>query len=204
MMRAHARARLVVAGTILAALLPGCALVDRQVRLTYPPHENGATAIAADTNGPVVALTVIDARTGNRNAIGTVRNGFYMHTADVTTTDDAVPWVRAAMEQELRAAGLQVVPPGQGGAAALDARLVKLDCDAYFTYSGEVVLETSVSGPAVAARAETVTGAGGAGMNWTATQEAFGESLALALQDAARKVAANVRSALATPALARP
>jgi hypothetical protein len=178
----------------LVCVLAACAWVDRDVRLTYPPPSADAHAPDPVVLRPV-AFVVTEGRTGDVHDVGSIRNGFGMALADVRSVDDAVAWVRGAAEREFPSAGLRVVPDGKQ-VPTVTARITKVDADAYLVYGADVVLDCDVAAPAGASKIGTVHGEGGAGMNWASSEAGFQESLALAVQDAARKLAAKVRDAL--------
>lgn len=179
---------------VCAASLGGCAFGTRNARLVYPPPETtGATAPGPEVG--TVSLVVADGREGERMIVGHVRNGLAMKTADIVVTESPVDWVRRALEIELANAGVRVVG-GDGGGARLSARIVRIECDAYFTYNGNVDLATELTVAGRPLRSEVFAGEGGAGMNWGSTEDSYSESLAIALQAAARKVAEAVRAAL--------
>jgi len=187
----------IVASAGCAAALCGCAFVDRGARLVEPPPDDASAAEPAADAG-VVSLTVADARPGAPRVVGHVKNGFGMNTADVAISEDPVPWVRSALERELRAAGVRVVS-ASGEVARLDARIQRLECDAYLTYEGHVDLTTTLTVAGRPPAPGMSAGEGGAGLNWSATEDSYSQTLALALRDAARKVARAVAAALKPP-----
>jgi predicted alternative tryptophan synthase beta-subunit len=180
-----------------ATLLSGCAFGTRTAHLTYPPEEGDHSTIALahaqegqPDRGRIVVLSVTDDRT-EKSRIGNVRNTFGMNTADVVTSDDVRGWVEAAMKSELERAGYVVMQEGAPQteyAVGLQASLVKVYCDVYMTYDGEVSLMLNLQGGNRSPARKLVEGEGGVGLNWAATAKSYGESLALALQNAISKV----------------
>ena len=126
-----------------------------------------------------------------------------MAMASVTTAGDVPAWVKGALETELRAAGLQVVAAPEGS-AALAVQVTKVECDAYFEYGASVVVTTELTWRGAAPQSSSYTGQGSAGTNWTATEESYTLSLSLAMRDAARRIAADVKKALVPGAPAPP
>lgn len=185
---------------VLGVALGGCAFGARQASLRYPPAAEApagpvaAAATGAGTRGEIVLGTFADARTDAKR-VGSVRNGFGMPTADVVTSDNIPNWLRDALRTELSAAGYQVVERADA-APVLSGRLTQLWCDAYFTYSGEVALDVRLAQGEKVLLERNIEGRGGAGMNWAATAEAYGQTLSLALADALRKLVAQVDGAL--------
>jgi len=193
-------ARLALAAVLLATSA-GCAFGNRTARLAWPPPGQplapapGATALA------VAVVPVVDRRPEPRRQVGTVRNGYYMHTADVETDADLAAWAGAALVDELHRAGVQVVAPA-AGVPEVGAELQRVASDAYFVYSGEVDLRAWLRrGGAVIYDAQ-LHGEGSAGMNWAATGESYTETLTQALGAAARAAARGIAAALLRPAAA--
>src|SRR2546427_3153583 len=124
----------------LAAGLAGCAFGNRTAKLTYPPEEAGAPPAATAT---VVLLAPEDKRPEPRKVVGIVRNGLYMHTADVETQDDVAAWVREALKRELVRAGIAVVED-PAAAARLATVVTEVHSEAYMTYTGKVSLDVAI------------------------------------------------------------
>jgi len=152
---------------IALPLLSSCALVDRDV---------------------------VDRRKEAEH-VGEVRNGFGMHTADVHTKGDPAAWLRHAVRTELQRAGYDVVEPQQRADLVIDAHLQTAHCTAYMSYEGEVCIAVKALSHGRSVVDGVYTGKGGAGVNWTATDESFGETLDLALQDALVQFAHDLRKA---------
>ena len=210
-MRHAAPRALRIVGVLLAfggtAVLDGCAWIGREAKLVYPPPQPAEAAAPAPPtpapDAPAVAVTVSDARPEPRTKVGSVRNALGMAMASVTTAGDVPAWVKGALEAELRAAGLRVIP-AEEGATALDAEVAKVDCDAYLEYGASVVVSARLTSRGAAVYSSSYTGQGSAGTNWTATEESYTLSLSLALRDAARQMAADVKKALVGGAPAPP
>lgn len=188
--------------TIAIGLLGGCAFGERQAKLGYPPAENGNEAIVSVANaatapaprGTVHIAAFEDVRPEKR-VVGHVRNGFGMKTAEVVAQRDVPTWVREAIASELQAAGYAVAEgTATEGVPVISGAIIRVYCDAYFTYEGEVMLriETARAGESLIAR--TYTGKGSAGVSWAATGDSYSESLSLALQDALRQFIAELNS----------
>lgn len=182
-------AALLIAGSLAA----GCAFGERQASLAYPPAANDAAISSAEAapapapRGVVYIGDFGDVRSA-KMVVGHVRNGFGMKTAEVVAQRDVPGWVREALAHELEASGYQVmdgVAPEDG--ATISGDIVRVYCDAYFTYDGEVTLriQTVKAGQSLVQNA--YTGTGSAGMNWAATGDSYSQSLSVALQSALRQ-----------------
>lgn len=180
-------------------VLGGCAFGARNATLSYPPAAP-AGAVSAPGKGAIALAPIQDVRS-DKKKVGTVRNGFGMQTAEVVTADDIPKWIDGALRTELAAAGYQVVSaagdPARG--TTLSGDLSHLWCDAYFSYQGEVTLAVRLRRDGRELLAKQYQGSGGAGMNWVASAEAYGQTLAVALADALRQLVADVDKALAAP-----
>lgn len=178
-----------------------CAFGNRHPNLHYPPAGEPQGPVAVVTlspEAPAVAVRVTDMRQGSRTTVGEVRNGFGMHTADVEIQQDPVVWVKEALERELTVQGFRVVQ-AEGESGLLSSELVALHCDAYLSYAAEVSLRVEFKTGQTAIPPVVYVGHGSAGVNMAASEDSYSESLALALQDAARQVAAQLRWALTQP-----
>ena len=180
---------------IAGGLLSGCAFGERQASLGYPPAEDanaGGTAQAAPAptaRGTVYLETFNDVRS-DKTVVGHVRNGFGMKTAEVVAQKDVPAWVREALVYELEAAGYRVQDGGDVpvGAATMSGDILRVYCDAYFTYDGEVTLRIETSKDGQALMNQTFTGTGSAGISWAATGDSYSQSLSLALRATLRQV----------------
>lgn len=194
---------LLLASTLL---LGGCAFGVRNATLRYPPAPEAGVVPAARAaevaprKGEIALLPIKDART-DKSKLGTVRNGFGMKTADVVTADDIPLWLTGALRTELARAGYQVKDAGTetAGGTTLAGDLNHLWCDAYFTYLGEITLAVRLRRDGRELLAKEYQGSGGAGMNWVASAEAYGQTLAIALADALRRLVADVDKVLSSP-----
>jgi hypothetical protein len=185
-------------------VLPGCVLIDREVKLAYPPapeegqpSEPPSRAPAPDA--PAVQLAVTDSRPEPRSDLGPVRNAYGMQMATVKTHDDVVAWVTAALLAELQRAGLRVTTPSSTSAdlvaaPVLNVEVQKVYCDAYFSYGADVTLASRVLLSGGSSWTGTFPGQGGAGTNWTATEASFSLSLSRALQAATKALATNLNA----------
>lgn len=171
---------------LASAFLSGCAFGNRKIDLVYPPQDyqqyTHDSALSKKMGIQKIALEVIDQRSGDQKYLGEVRNGFYMHTADVVTEQSVQVWVQKAFTQELQRSGFMVVSKDQAQ-ALLKVAVDMVHCNAYWGYSADMVLRLSfVKGPKVG-QVTKIEGFGSAGMNWGATNASYSESLAKALAD---------------------
>ena len=175
-------------------LLAGCAFVDRDVQLDYAAKARETTeategpskgvAEASMARLPIVAVqTVTDLRI-DKTHIGEVRNGLGIHTADVHTKHGGAVWVRKAFSTELRRAGYTVSDDPSRAEVQIDVELVSVHCTAGLSYSGDIILTAKAARDGTVLIGRRYAGTGSAGVNWSATEVAFAETLDLALQDA--------------------
>jgi hypothetical protein len=205
-MRIAAERRFVRSVLLGSALLAGgCAFGDRTVTLTYPPpaHDSGepATATASAPQAPSPHAAVVlrpfgdQRRRTNTSSIGEVRNGWGIPTAEVVAEGDVIAWVMKGIEAELAARGLRVLrdgPPGEPDLPVLSGDVLTVYATAVFAYDGKVEFSVTLRQADQALLQQQYRGSGGAGAVWAATAESYGESLGIALQDAARKLASDV------------
>ena len=177
-------------------LLAGCAFVDREAELRYsaPAREAAAPTGEGALRATVAVRDVVDRRKDAEN-VGNVRNGFGMKTADVHGKGDAVAWVREATKQELQRAGFVPKVAAAESDLVVDVQLQTTNCTAYLTYEGDVSIAAKAMRHGRAIVDGIYVGKGSAGMNWTATDASFAETLDLALQDALVQFLRDVRKA---------
>jgi len=191
--------------SVLAIALSGCAFGTRQPTLVYPSHTTSdATGIAHAAPAPkkieIILVKFADQR-ADTNAVGTVRNGFGMKTADVIPTNDVADWVTDAIRSELTGLGYTVVSnpaaADADSAVTVSGAILNVYCDVYFNYTGQVSLIAMVTRGGKPLLDKHYSGEGSAGTNWAATAESYSESLALALEDALRKFIPELEQQLA-------
>lgn len=189
---------------LVLSSLAACAFVEREAELRYsaPARDAAAPAGEGSVHATVAVRDVVDRRKDVEN-VGNVRNGFGMKTADVHSKGDPAAWVREATRQELQRAGF--VPQDATAASDLvvDVQLQGTYCTAYLTYEGDVSIAAKAMRRGRAIVDGVYVGKGSAGMNWTATDASFGETLDLALQDALVQFLRDVRKAEGTAVSAR-
>jgi hypothetical protein len=192
----------------------GCAFVDRHVRLTtYPPPaprtDPGAAYAAARAGVPLVEI-VVNPFTDERDkpVVGEVRNGFGMHTADVIADGSVRDWVTSAVIYELRAAGFRARSAAEGPPTPDDivvsGTVLTFYCRAMMEYEADVSFLVQVNSGGQVVFNGRAAGTGSAGVNWAASDEGYAESLAGALQQAARTLVVRVRPALTRPRVPAP
>jgi len=185
-----------------ALILSACAFGDRKVDLVYPPKDydqyklNGS--LSQTLGVKKVALVVSDERSGDKKYLGEVRNGFYMHTADVVTDDSVQAWVEKAFTQELQRSGFTVVPASQSE-AILKVAIDSVHCNAYWGYSADIKLRLQFNKGPKTGTNSVIEGFGSDGMNWAATSAGYSESLAKALADSYYRSGLNFLKPVAKP-----
>lgn len=177
--------------------LAGCAFVDREAELKYsaPPREVAAPA-AESMPRTTVAVQVVADRRKETAEVGDIRNGFGMRTAAVKSKGDPVAWVREAVVTEFGRAGFQVVEAGRSSELVVDVQLQTMHCEAFTSYEGDVCLAAKAMHHGRVVVDGVYNGKGSAGVNWSATDESFAETLDLSLQDALLQFTADVRKAM--------
>lgn len=187
---------------LIGATLSGCAFTDRNVKLQYPPPpESGAAqaatpAVAARQDvRPIVVGAFTDPRP-NRQKIGFVQNTYGMTTADVLAASDVAQWVREALVFELNQSGYSAAlgdatqaPPDR---LVITGQIVDVEAKAYVTYNSQIVLATDVRRGNASLSRRNYVGQGGGGVNVAATEAGYARSVSLALQDALRKLIADL------------
>jgi hypothetical protein len=196
---------------VFIVLLGGCAFGTRQPTLTYPPApESGATPIAnaapksAPKNVQILLNSFVDERS-DKKGVGTVRNGFGMRTADVIPTNSVSDWVTQALKTELQNEGYTVDIANAGksstkpGGRVISGEILKVWCDMYFSYTGEVSLLITVSQDGKDVFNKNYSGEGSAGTVWAATETSYAQSLALALAAALKPFLTDLDKTFSAP-----
>jgi len=198
--------------TVLAitGLLAGCAFGTRQPTLIYPPApESGIAPVAsaapvlAPRKLPVTLVSFVDQRS-DKKVVGTVRNGFGMRTADVIPTNSVAEWVTQALKTELQNNGYTVESASgrdnlDGGSTVISGEFMKVFCDVYFNYTGEVSLVANVKQDGKDILNKNYSGEGSAGASFAATEKSYAQSLALALSAALKQFVSDLDKTLSAP-----
>lgn len=194
------------AACVAFVLLAGCAFGVRNATLLYPPKGDAGAVPAAQAapapapaKGAITLVTFVDQRT-DRNAVGTMRNAFGMRTADVLATNSVTDWVTQAVRVELEKSGYAVTlgaPPAAG--AAVSGEVLKVFCDMYMSYTGQVSLRVQLSRDGKDLGTRNYDGEGSAGIAFAGTAESFAESLSRALAAALKPFIADLDTRLKAP-----
>jgi len=193
-------------GWFALALLAGCAFGVRNATLLYPPKGDAAVLPAAQAAAPATArkgsvtlVAFVDQRT-DKGAIGTMRNGFGMRTADVLATNKVTDWVTQAVRLELEKAGYAVTVGAPAAAGTVvQGEVLKVFCDMYMSYTGQVSLRTRVVRDGQELGTRNYDGEGSAGLAFAGTAESFAESLSRALAAALKPFIADLDAGLKAP-----
>lgn len=201
--RAHVVRLLVLSGFF--SLITGCAFGTRRANLTYMPAPGtrglGPTAAMASTaptapGAPLVLVQFADQRSDKR-AIGEVRNGWGMRTADVVAETDVAEWVTQAVMTELEKTGYKIAKVNTPTTApVLTGDILTVYCTALFSYEGEVSFFARVKKDGEEILARRYTGKGSAGLNWAATSSGYADSLTLALANAIHELVADLNTVM--------
>jgi hypothetical protein len=190
-----------------ALCLAGCAFGTRQPTLIYPPtSDSGETSVAhaapipRPKNIQVVLNPFADQRS-DKKVVGTVRNAFGMHTADVIPTNSVPDWVQQAIKTELQNNGYTVssgatADNSSGQNVVVSGEILNVFCDMYFSYTGQVSLIARVSKGGKELLNKHYSGEGSAGLALAMTGESYAKSLALALSSAVKHFVADLDKSL--------
>jgi hypothetical protein len=190
-------------GTLaLSLVFSGCAFGNRHVTLSYPPQQAPA-ARSSEVSSPVVEsrprvvlVTFLDQRP-KKQTVGSVHNGFGMHTADVMAENDVAAWVTNAIGTELEKAGFAVTRVNASDRNAFDTQVsgevLKVYCEAWTKYEAEVAFDVRVVKDGKELVKKSFSGRNDSTTNWGASSKSYGQSLAVALSNAAGNLAAELR-----------
>jgi hypothetical protein len=190
-----------VALCVVAALTSGCAFGTRRATLGYAASSPSSAVAHAKPTAPRIALVKFVDQRADKRAIGEVRNGWGMHTADVVAETDVADWVTRAVATELENAGYQLTLGNEGAVAPettiLTGDIVTVYCTALFSYEGEVSFFARVMQDGHEVLAKRYTGKGSAGLNWGATASGYAESLSVALANATKELVSDLHAVTA-------
>lgn len=181
----------------LVSLTSGCAFGTRHATLGYA--STPVVSPSTSTGTPISLVRFVDQR-GEKRAIGEVRNGYGMRTAEVVPDKDIAAWITQGVQAELEKAGYRVsvseTPTTSSPTATLSGDVVTVYCSAMFSYEGEVSFFARLMKDGKEILAKRYTGKGSAGLNWAATSTGYADSLSLALADAIRPLVEDLHAAL--------
>jgi hypothetical protein len=168
----HALRMASLAGLLLTA---ACAFGDRHVNLAYKPMP----APAGSAQHGVIIVDPFTDKRADKTAVGTVRNTYYMHTADAVTSNDVGQWATEAVRIELKNSGYQVVEPTDAAADVphISGDVTAVNCNAYLNYTGEITIVGLIKQGGKELLNGIYSGKGGAGLNVAATSDGYAECL---------------------------
>ena len=189
-------------GLVLVTMVTsGCAFGTRRAALHTPSVASlpGSAPVSSAARGKIVLLAFADQRS-NQRAIGEVRNGWWMHTADVEADRDISQWITQSVKAALEQAGYEVI---EGNPASLPALtpvlrgdILTVYCTALFAYEGEVSFFAHVEKDGRQLLHTRYTGKGSDGFNWAATGSGYAASLESALKESLVPLIADLQVAL--------
>jgi len=99
---------------LLAAIMlcSGCALTTAHIDVPYQPVAAPSPVTLPAAGGAVAQVETTDARTTNRDRVGTKKNGYGMEMAPIVASNDLPQTVSAAFRQELAARGFRIAANG--------------------------------------------------------------------------------------------
>lgn len=175
----------------------GCG-ANKNVKLLQPPEVATATQPARPA-ADVYVLSPVDERPVDHAVVGYRRNIDRAVVGYLVTEDDVPAWVATALVRELGRAGYRVHRVSDGdrvpeGSLSVATTVTKVLCGTdRMAYSAEVALDVELRRSGRPLVSETFESRYRGGTNWNGTPEGYGETLGLALQDAARKAVALVK-----------
>lgn len=194
---------------LLVLCLAGCAFGTRQPTLIYPPAsdaEGSPVAHAAPTPAPrnmQITLNPFADERSDKRVVGTVRNAWGMHTADVIPTNSVPDWVLQAIKTELRNNGYTVsdgTPDGdtESTGIVVSGDILNVYCDMNYSYMGQVSLIARVKKGGKELLNRHYAGEGSAGLAIAMTGESYAQSLALALSSAVKHFVRDLNQSLSS------
>jgi hypothetical protein len=127
---------------VILVMTSGCAFGNRQLSLNpvYADNLPPKTTLKSQIH----VAKPMDARNNQQlpNFIGYVRNGYYMHTADVIGDKNVDKWVQNCLVANLRKAGFKVSEEDIATKGlCVSAKIHSLKCDAYFSMKATVIVD---------------------------------------------------------------
>jgi len=198
-----------IAATAFSLLSTGCAVGTQHITMVYPPTVgHGTNAVVnveaapiAETSKPIIVVRFVDER-DNPNQVGTLKNGYGADTGTVVPKNNVADWVTDAIVYELGKAGYAATKQDTTNDATgivLSGEIVTVACSAQSMYEGEVSFFGRVMRDGKELERQRYTGHSNGGLNWAYTNDSFSQTLALALEDAARRLLTDLRVVLKDP-----
>ena len=186
---------------VAIALVAGCAPVDRQPTLIYPPATASDTRAAAPKNKQIILNPFLDHR-ADRTNIGMVGSAFGLRETEVVPTNDVAEWVISGVKTELEKDGYFVTLGSSGtdtlpGAiAAVSGVIVDVSCKTGHSAKVEVIGKVNQAGKEVLNKKYSAQGSAKSPLAPTA--QACAQSLTVALAASVKSFVAELDGILAT------
>jgi hypothetical protein len=175
---------------VCALLVSGCAFGTRRPYLDYQ-----VTTPAKQANNISITVNPLsDERTWSKEKIGDVRNGYGMRCADIIPQNSVTEWIRAALVDELKNAGYNVVDSDAQN--VVSGEVTEVYCNAYMRYGGRVGFHLSLKKDGASVMDKKYEVEKSSGVAWASTAESFGNAMKFTLQDAMKQVITDVDGAL--------
>ncbi len=190
------------AGLAAAVLFGGCAGVDRQPTLIYPPATASDAQAAAPKNKQIILNPFLDRRADKSN-VGTVKSAFGMRATEVVPANDVTAWVIDGMKTELQNNGYVVTLGSSstdtlpGASATVSGVIVDVSCHA--GDSGKVALTGNVRKGGKEVLNKNYSANGSAKSPLVPTAESCAQSLSIALAASVKRFVAELDGVLAAP-----
>jgi uncharacterized lipoprotein YajG len=185
---------------VAIALLAGCAPVDRQPTLNYPPATASDAQAAAPKNKQIVLNPFLDHR-ADRTNVGIVSRAFGLRETEVVPANDVAGWVIEGLKTELENEGYFVTLGSRGkdnlpgASAAVSGVIVDVSCNSGHSGKVEMIGKVNKAGKEVLNKAYSAQGSARALLAPTA--QACAQSLTVALTASVKRFVAEIDSILA-------
>lgn len=185
---------------VAIALVAGCAPVDRQPTLIYPPATASDARAAAPKNKQIILNPFLDHR-ADRTNVGMVSRAFGLRETEVVPTNDVVQWVIEGVKTELEKDGY-VVTLGSSGkdtlpgaSAAVSGVIVDVSCKTGHSGKVEMIGKVNQAGKEVLNKKYSAHGS--AKSLLAPTAQACAQSLTVALAASVKSFVAELNGILA-------
>jgi hypothetical protein len=178
---------------LVLAWTTGCAFGNRSVTLDYAPGKASLEHTRHPDVRPKVVLVPLGDHRTQKQAIGTVHNGYGMHTADAIPVNSVSDWVTAALRIELQMAGFDVTTATTPGETTIYGDVLKVYCEGWTHYEAAVEFNVRVVRDGKEILSRNYAGQDESKMNWTAESTGYAVALTAALATAAGNFAEDLQ-----------
>jgi hypothetical protein len=193
--------RCAVVVVVAITLLAGCAPVDRQPTLNYPPATASDAQAAAPKNKQIILNPFLDHR-ADRTNVGMVSREFGLRETEIVPANDVAEWVIEGVKTELEKDGYFVTLGSRGkdtlpgASAAISGVIVDVSCNS--GHSGKVEMIGKVNKDGKEVLNKTYSAEGSARALLAPTAQACAQSLTVALAASVKRFVAELDGLLAS------